>query len=143
MIPASRAEAHGLDMSRKKYGAVMADRWYDDLGRCETGGTNGNDKHSTRSYTGFAGIYRGTAWRWSGHRDLTKLSRREQIRVVDRIAFAGWERPGHPKVWPVGPFGWGAVRAGCGQLLEYLCHATHKRVQKHRPRACRLAGQHG
>ncbi len=132
-----------LDLSRGKYGAIMPDAFYDQLGRCETGGKNGNLEHSTRSYTGFAGVYRQTAWRWSGKRDLTSLSRREQIRVVDRIAFAGWERPGHPKVWPVGPFGWGAIRSGCAQLLEYLCHATHKRVQKYRARACRLEAQHG
>lgn len=131
-------------MSRKIYGAVMPDQFYDDLGRCETGGTNGNLTHSTRSYTGAFGFYRGTAWRWSGHRDLAKLSRRAQIRIVDRVAFAGWERPGHPKVWPVGPFGWGAITNGCGTMLEHLCHARHPRVQKYRARACRLAKElHG
>lgn len=143
MIPATRVEAHDLNMSRRQYGAVMPDEFYNQLGRCETGGQNGNLTHSTRTYTGFAGINRSTAWRWSGHRDLSHLSRRAQIRVVDRIAFAGWERPGHPKVWPVGPFGWGAVRNGCADLLSYICHATHKRVQKYRARACRLGGLHG
>ena len=135
---AAAAHQNGLDYSRKKYGAIMPDAYYDDLGRCETGGKNGNLKHSTKNYTGFAGLYRGTAHRWSGHRDVTHLTRRQQIRIADRIAFSGWERPGKPKVWNVGPFGWGAVRSGCGQLLEHLCHARHKRVQKYRGRACRL-----
>ena len=29
-------------MSRKKYGAIMPDKWYDDLGVCETGHKIGN-----------------------------------------------------------------------------------------------------
>lgn len=129
------AHAHGLDLSRAKYGAIMADAYYDGLAQCETGG---NWAHSTRSYTGGLGIYRGTAHRWSGKRDVSKLTMRQQIRIADRIAFSGWTRPDGVHVWPVGPFGWGAVTAGCGQLLEHLCHARHRRVQKHRARACRL-----
>jgi len=137
MIPTT-AHAHDttLDYSRKQYGAIMPDAYYHDLGRCET---NSNLQHSTRSYTGIFGIYRGTAQRWAGRRDLTNLTMRQQIRVADRIAFAGWERPGKPKVWPVGPFGWGAVRSGCGKLLEHICHARHPRVQRYKTRACRLA----
>jgi len=138
-VPTAAAAHHNnLDYSRKKYGAIMPDAYYDDLGRCETGGINGNLQHSTKSYTGAFGLYRGTAWRWSGYRDVTHLTRRQQIRIADRIAFSGWERPGKPKVWNVGPFGWGAVRSGCGQLLEHLCHARHKRVQRYRGRACQL-----
>jgi hypothetical protein len=143
MIPASPAHAQDLDMSRKKYGAIMPDKWYDDLGVCETGHKIGNLQHSTRSYTGAYGLYRGTAATWGGGRDVTRLTRRQQIRIVDRISFAGWERPGHPKVWPVGPFGFGSVRNGCGQLLEFICHATHNRVQRYRARACRLGGANG
>ena len=137
-IPAP-TQAHDLDMSRETYGAIMPDQFYDDLGRCETGNPKGDLKHSTRSYTGAFGFYRGTAWRWSGHRDVSKLTRRQQITIVDRVAFVGWERPGKPKVWPVGPFGWGAITNGCGTMLEHLCQARHPRVQKHRARACRLA----
>lgn len=138
-IPAPAAAHHnGLDYSRRLYGAIMPDAYYHDLGRCETGGKRGNLQHSSRSYTGAFGIYRGTAARWSGKRDLTRLTMRQQIRIADRIAFSGWTRPDGTHVWPVGPFGWGAVKAGCGQLLKHLCHARHRRVQKHRARACQL-----
>ena len=143
MTTPAEAHAQDLDMSRDKYGAIMPDRFYDDLGRCETGHKIGNLQHSTRSYTGAYGLYRGTAARWGGGRDVTGLTRRQQIRIVDRISFAGWERPGHAKVWPVGPFGFGSVRNGCGQLLEFICHATHKRVQRYRARACALGRANG
>lgn len=133
------AHAHGLDLSRHKYGAIMADAYYDGLAQCETGG---NWTHSTRSYTGGLGIYRGTAARWSGRRNLAGLTPRQQIRIADRIAFSGWERAGQDKVWPVGPFGWGCVRK-TPQLLHYLCQSHHRRVQKYRARACRMATQHG
>ena len=134
------AHAHGLDLSRAKYGAIMADAYYDGLARCETGG---NWAHSTRSYTGGLGIYRGTAHRWAGRRNLAGLTPRQQVRIADRIAFSGWTNRAGEYVAPVGPFGWGAVRNGCGQMLRYLCHSKHKRVQKHRARACRLEAQHG
>lgn len=134
------AHAHGINHDRSQYHGIMPDAYYRDLGRCET---NSNLQHSTRSYTGIFGIYRGTAQRWSGRRNLATLTMLQQIRIADRIAFLGWERPGKPKVWPVGPFGWGAVRNGCGQLLEHLCHARHPKAKKHRARACQLARTHG
>jgi hypothetical protein len=136
----SPASAHTLDTSRRQYGAILPDDYYRALGRCETAG---NLKHSSRSYTGIFGIYRGTAYRWSGKRDLSGLTMRQQIRIADRIAFSGYTRKDGRYVWPVGPFGWGAVSSGCSNLLEHICHATHKRVQKHRARACKLAAQHG
>ena len=134
------AHAHGLDMSRREFGAIMPDAYYHALGRCETGH---NLTHSTKSYTGIFGIHRQTARAYSGRRDLSNLTMREQIRVADRIAFSGYQRKDGRFQWPVGPFGWGAVRNGCSNLLQYICQATHKRVQKHRARACKLAAQHG
>lgn len=140
MITPGHAVAHHLDMSRRQFGAIMPDEYYHQLGRCETG----HDlKHSTRSYTGIFGINRRTAWAYSGKRDLTKLTMRQQIRVADRIAFSGYHRKDGRYQWPVGPFGWGAVKNGCKDLLHYLCHATHRRVQKHRARACKLETQNG
>ena len=135
----SPANAHSLDWSRRQYGAIMPDAYYNALARCETGS---DWQHSTRSYTGGLGIYRGTAHRWSGHRNLAGLTPRQQVRIADRIAFSGWERPGREKVWPVGPFGWGCVKKS-PTLLHYLCKSNHKRVQKHRARACRLWSTHG
>ena len=129
-----------LDLSRRKYGAIMADAYYDGLAQCET---NSTWTHSTRSYTGGLGIYRGTAHRWSGRRNLATLTPRQQVRIADRIAFSGWTNKAGEYVAPVGPFGWGAVRNGCGKMLRYLCQSRHKRVQKYRARACRLEAQHG
>jgi hypothetical protein len=134
------AHAHNIDTSRRQYGAIMPDEYYRALGRCETAG---NLKHSSRSYTGIFGIHRQTARTWSGKSDLAGLTMRQQIRVADRIAFSGYTRKDGRYVWPVGPFGWGAVTSGCSNLLEHICHSKHKRVQKHRARACKLAGIHG
>lgn len=136
MTPTAHA---GLDQSRTKYGAIMADAYYDGLARCETGA---NWAHSTRSYTGGLGIYRGTAHRWSGRRNLAGLTPRQQVRIADRIAFSGWTNRAGEYVWPVSPFGWGCVRKS-RTLLAYLCHSKHPRVQKYRARACRLEAQHG
>lgn len=140
MMTVAPAHAHDLDMSRKEFGAIMPDAYYHQLGRCETGHQL---RHSTRSYTGIFGIHRQTAWAYSGKRDISKLTMRQQIRIADRIAFSGYQRRDGRFQHPVGPFGWGAVRNGCSNLLDYICNATHKRVQKHRARACKLARQHG
>ena len=133
------AHAHDLDLSRRKYGAIMADAYYDGLAQCETGTTW---THSTRTYTGGLGIHRGTAHRWSGRRNLAPLTPRQQIRIADRIAFSGWTNRAGEYVWPVGPFGWGCVKKS-SHLLRYLCQSKHKRVQKYRARACRLEAAHG
>lgn len=143
MIDAPEASAHELNYSRKKYRAVMPDAYYDALGRCETGSKRGDLKHSTLNYTGAYGLARGTAWRWSGHRDVTKFNRKKQIEIADRIAFKGWTNKAGRRVYPVGPFGWGAVTMGCQKLLVYLCHENHRLVQKYRRRACDMAGIHG
>lgn len=139
------AKDHGLDWSRRKYGAIMPDAYYEQISRCETGLTMGAPyrEHRYSSYTSSMGIHKQTALRWSGKRNLNHLTARQLTRVADRIAFAGWTNHAGEYVWPVGPFGWSTVRRGCGQTLGYLCKSGHKRVQKYRARACRLWAQHG
>jgi hypothetical protein len=129
------------DWSRKKYGAIMPDAYYDQISRCETSLPMGapfkaGDKHS--NYTSSMGIHKRTALRWGGGTNLNNLTARQLSRVADRIAFAGWTNRAGEFVWPVGPFGWATVRHGCGDTLHFLCHSPHKRVQKYRARACRL-----
>ena len=142
MTPTVAHAGTDLDLSRRKYGAIMADAYYDQVAKCETNLTL-DKPYSSRSYTSPLGIHRGTAHRWSGKRDLTGLTPRQIVRIADRIAFSGWTNKAGVYVWPVGPFGWGTVRHGCGQTLRYLCKSTHKRVQKYRARACRLWSTYG
>lgn len=125
--------------TRKAYRGIMPDAYYKDLGRCETGGTEGNTRHATRNYTGAFGIYRGTARRWAGRPSLASMSYRGQVKVADRIAFIGWTNKRGEYVFPVGPFGWGAVTANCRGLLGQLCRATHPKAAKHKARACAMA----
>lgn len=145
-LPATPAHAktYGLDWSRAKYSGVMPDAYYDQISICETSSTLGTPyrqgQHS--SYTSSLGIHKGTALRYSGRRNLNHLTPRQLVRVADRIAFAGWTNHAGKYVWNVGPFGWGSVRHGCGNTLEYLCHARHHRAQRYKARACRLAN-HG
>lgn len=135
------AYAHSnLDWSRTKYGAILPDAYYDQIAQCETGLTL-DQPYSSKTYTSPLGIHRGTARRWSGRRDLNGLTPRQIVRIADRIAFSGWTNPAGEYVWPVGPFGWGTVRHGCGHTLQYLCESRHPRVQKYRARACRLWSQ--
>lgn len=138
--PAHASDA--LDLSRRKYGAIMADAYYDQIAQCETGLTL-DKTYNSKSYTSPLGIHRQTARRWSGHRDLAGLTPRQIVRIADRIAFSGWTNHAGEYVYPVGPFGWGTVRHGCGQTLRYLCKSHHPRVQKYRARACRLWSQNG
>lgn len=140
---ATPAHAHSdLDLSRRKYGAIMPDAYYDQIARCETG-LRLDQQYGSRTYTSPLGIHRGTAKRWSGHSNLDGMTPRQLVRIADRIAFSGWTNRAGEYVYPVGPFGWGTVRHGCGQTLQYLCKSTHKRVQKWRARACRLWANNG
>ena len=129
-------KAHdGLDMSRKKYGAIMADAYYDLIAELETGITDTNWNYSTQTYTSALGINRATAYQWSGRRSLANMTPRQVVRIADRIAFSGWTNTHGEYVYPVGPFGWGTVRHS-PTLLRYLCKSTHPRVQRWRARAC-------
>lgn len=118
-----------VDMSRKKYGAILPDAYYENLSYCESGKPLGS-YHNTRSYTSSLGIYKGTAARWSGKRNLNRLTPRQLIRVADRIAFSGWDRPDGEHVWRVGPWGWGALKRNCRNLQVYICKSTHPKVKR-------------
>jgi hypothetical protein len=120
------------DNSHKKYLGVLVDAYYDALGTCETGlpGTNEpNWKHSTRSYTGGLGIARGTFQRWSNHSSARRMTPREQVRVADAIAFKSHIEPDGTKIWRVGPWGWGCLKAR-KSIQRYICQSRHPLVQK-------------
>ena len=85
MIPTVAHAGTDLDLSRRKYGAIMADAYYDQIAQCETGLTL-DKPYASRIYTSPLGIHRGTAHRWSGKRDLTGLTPRQIVRIADRIA---------------------------------------------------------
>jgi hypothetical protein len=129
LATATPAEAHHskLETSRKEFRGILPDAYYRGLATCETGL---DWKHSTLNYTGALGIARGTAWRWSGHRDLTKFSPRKQVEIADRIAFRGWDNPRTGKhVWRVGPWGWACLK-NKPELQRYICASNHKLVAR-------------
>jgi hypothetical protein len=126
---ATPADAHHskLERSRKKYGAILPDAYYDGLAQCETGG---DWQHSTLNYTGGLGIARGTAARWSGRRKLELLPPKKQVEIADRIAFTGWDNPKTGKhKWRVGPWGWGCLKQS-RHLQRYICASNHKLVAR-------------
>ena len=128
--PVQAANNHSI------YGGIMVDSYYTQISRCEV---NSNWAHRTKSYTGGLGMYTGTAWRYSGHRRVGRMTPRQQVAIADRVAFLGWTTPKGEYVWPVGPFGWGTVRHGCGNVLDLLCKSRHPKVKRYNARACRLA----
>lgn len=125
---ATPADAHHtqLNMSRKKYKAVLPDAYYDGLAMCETGA---DWQHSTLNYTGGLGIARGTAHRWSGKRNLAKLTPKQQVEIADRIAFTSWVNKKGTKVWRVGPWGWGCLKLR-PSLQRYICASKHPQVAR-------------
>ena len=139
LAPAQAASAHEevLPTTRSKYGGILPDAYYDALGTCETGlpGTRRpNWKHSTKSYTGGLGIARGTAWNWSGHRDLAKFPAEKQVEIADRIAFRSWINKDGRKVWRVGPWGWGCLKMK-KHIQAFICASKHELVKPWR-RGC-------
>ena len=116
-------------VSADKYGdeLVMGWRFYRSLAKCETALTV---NHSTRSYTGMYGIYRGTWQRWSNSSSAKGKTPLEQARVVDNIAWLGHTLPDGTYRWPAGPWGWGAIRANCMGLQGFICRSTHPKVQR-------------
>jgi hypothetical protein len=108
------------------YDGVLPDRYYDLLARCETGH---NWKHSTRSYTGGLGIYRGTWRRWSNSSSAKGKTPQYQVKVADKIAFLGHTEPDGEFVWAVGPWGWGCVK-NSAKLQGFICQSRHKAVQR-------------
>ena len=117
---------HPLDLSRRKYGAILPDAYYDRLAMCETGG---NWNHATRSYTGGLGIHRQTFRRWSRYTSARGLTPRQQVRVADAIAFSGYTTRTGEHVWRVGPWGWGCVKQNA-VLQAYICASGHPKVQR-------------
>jgi hypothetical protein len=129
LATATPAEAHHskLETSRKEFRGILPDAYYRGLATCETGL---DWKHGTLNYTGALGIARGTAWRWSGHRNIAKFSPRKQVEIADRIAFRGWDNPRTGKhVWRVGPWGWACLKMK-PHLQRYICASNHKLVAR-------------
>jgi hypothetical protein len=131
LAPAAQVDAHHskLDTSRKKYRAVLPDAYYDTLAMCES---RGNWQRKNALYTGGLGIYKGTAYRWSGKRNLHRLTPNEQVEIADRIAFLGWDNPKKKTnsfKYPVGPYGWGCVKIRT-TLQRYICASKHPKVQR-------------
>lgn len=104
---------------------VLPEQFYYRLAKCET---NSNVNHSARSYTGMFGIYRRTWQRWSNSSSAKGKSARHQAKVVDKIAWHGHTEPDGEYVWPVGPWGWGAVKANCMNLQRFICKSKHPKV---------------
>jgi hypothetical protein len=112
----------------KAYGEELVMPWafYRRLAQCETAS---NPNHSTRTYTSMFGIARGTWQRWSNTSSAKGLTSLEQARVVDNIAWEGhWT--GNKYTYPVGPWGWGAIKADCMGLKEMVCKSKQKKVQR-------------
>ena len=106
----------------------MPKKWYVKLAQCETGN---NTRHSTRSYVTAFGIYRRTWDNWNNtpNRKAHLLTFAQQARGVDRIAFYGHTENGRYR-WPVGLYGWGAIKNNCNGLNDDLCKSTHPSVIK-------------
>ena len=121
--PATAAAQRDL---HEKYHGVLPDQYYDGLAQCETGG---NWKHSTRSYTGGLGIYRGTWQRWSDSSSAKGKTPAQQVKVADAIAFKSHINPDGTKVWRVGPWGWGCLK-GQKSLQAFICKSRHKDVAR-------------
>lgn len=126
MFPASPSYARQTPTFQESEELVMGWRFYRRLAKCETALTV---NHSTRSYTGMYGIYRGTWQRYSNSSSAKGKTPLEQARVVDNIAWLGHTENGKYK-WPVGPWGWGAIKANCMGLQGFICRSTHKAVQR-------------
>jgi len=109
-----------------KYGGILPDGYYHSLSICETGQ---DWKHSTRSYTGGLGIYRGTWRRWSNSSSAKGKTPEYQVKVADKIAFLGHTEPDGEFVWPVGPYGWGCVKHS-KNLQGFICRSQLKAVKR-------------
>jgi hypothetical protein len=114
---------------RVKYGGVLPDAYYDALAQCET---SSNWKHSTKSYTGGLGIYRGTWRHWSGSKSALGKSPKQQVKVADNIAFLGYVKNGVYNK-PVGPWGWGCVK-NYKYISKYICKSNHRLVKQYKRR---------
>lgn len=119
LAPTNTTKAYGEEL-------VMPWAFYRRLAQCETAS---NVNHSTKSYTGMFGIARGTWQTWSNTSSAKGLNSLQQARVVDNIAWEGHWTGKHYK-WPVGPWGWGAIKANCMGLKDLICKSRHPKVQR-------------
>jgi hypothetical protein len=112
----------------KGYGdeLVMPWQFYRRLSKCEV---NLKVHAQSKSYTGMYGIARGTWQRWSNSSSAAGKDPIEQARVVDNIAWLGHTTDGVYK-WPVGPWGWGAIKKNCMNLQGFICRSHHKVVDR-------------
>jgi hypothetical protein len=129
LLSASPVHASTTDKhTHRKYHGLMSDYFYDRLASCETGG---NWQHSTRSYTGGLGIYRGTWQRWSNSSSAKGKTPEYQVRVADKIAFLGHTEPNGEFVWAVGVYGWGCVKR-TPELQQLICQSKNPKVYRKR-----------
>jgi hypothetical protein len=136
-VTASPASAAAQRDTFSKYKGVLPDQYYDGLARCET---NSNWNHSTRSYTGGLGIYRGTWQRWSDSSSAKGKTPKQQVKVADAIAFKSHINPDGSKVWRVGPWGWGCLK-GQKSLQAFICKSRHTLVARWK-RGCGTVHKH-
>ena len=126
-------------MSRRVYGAILPDGYYQSLAICESGtrGSTPWNQYQTKTYTSALGIARGTWRRWApgSWPSAKNRTNRQIIRVADAIAFSGRTLNDGTFRHPVGPFGWGCVRHSAN-LRSYICRSNHPKVQRWKGRAC-------
>lgn len=126
LIPVGKVSADPVG-PRVKYQGILPDAYYDALAQCETGS---NWNHSTKSYTGAFGIYRGT-WRWFSTSPSAKgKTARQQVEIADRIAFKGHTENGVFRK-AVGPWGWGCVKHH-KYISKYICKSRVAIVKKYK-----------
>lgn len=132
-VPAGPLQAEPVPVKSVFHGLVMPVGFYKSLAQCETGKNRDgsyNWDHHTRTYTSAFGIHKGTWRRWSNSSDARRYSPREQAIVADRIAWRGFLEDTGEFVYPVGPWGWGAIKANCMGLKSMVCRSRHPLVQK-------------
>ena len=130
MITTALFIASAAAPAQAEWGHPMPKAWYIKLAQCETGN---NTRHSTRSYVTAFGIYRGTWDNWNNTpaSKANLLTFAQQARGVDRIAYYGHTENGRYR-YPVGLYGWGAIKHNCNGLNDDLCKSRHPLVIKRR-----------
>jgi hypothetical protein len=103
----------------------MPKKWYVKLAQCETGNNVHATAHAPMSrHLAFTGAP-GTTGTTQTNRKAHLLTFAQQARGVDRIAYKGHTENGRYR-WPVGLYGWGAIKNNCNGLNDDLCKSnTH------------------
>lgn len=128
MITTALLIASAAAPAKAEWGHPMPKAWYIKLAQCETGNRT---THSTRSYVTAFGIYRRTWDNWNNTpaSKANLLTFAQQARGVDRIAYYGHTEGGRYR-YPVGLYGWGAIKHNCNGLNDDLCKSRHPLVIK-------------